>query len=1330
MWLWCCIALIVPVLATQVQPIASAQSSISFSSIPLQSWRVNGEGRAVLKVGNVVYVGGTFTRATSPDSSQSADRYNLAAFDAQTGALISSFRADTDGRVYDLATDGTSLFVSGSFNTIGGVSRGRIAALDLATGAVRTGFRADAGSTVYSMSIAAGKLYVSGVFTNINGVGRSRVGAVDLTTGAVDGSFAPNANGTVRAIAAMPDGSTVYVGGTYSQINNVNDTDISTLDGVTGARTGPELSGVTGYVDDLEVTPDGQRLLAAHSGVPGVGNRTAVYDTATGNRQWRQVVDGDVQGLHLIGDMVYAGFHDGAKGDGASRVAGYTLSGGTEDAGFHPSFDRFMGAWSVHGDAQALVIAGNFSIVSGVRVEGFAIFPAAPPTPFAAAKWGWESWQYLDNGTDQGTAWREPGFNDSSWKSGIGEFGYSNGGERTKLSYGPSWSNKYITTYFRTTFDASTVPESAAIYMRVDDGAVVYVNGIEAARDNIAAGAVNHLTLATDRSGNSEGSSRYFAIDPALIVPGSNTLAVEIHQSSPSSDDLKFFATFVAYGESDGNLLPVGSIALDPAVGVAPLPVAFDGSGSTDADGSIVDWAWDFGDGTTASGVTAAHTYIASGAYTVTLRVTDDGGAVGATSRVVTVTEPPPADRVVDVAPTANWLYLDDGSSLGAEWTLLDYDAAGWSTGVGEFGYGDGDENTVVSYGPSAGQKFNTTYFRTLFVASAVPTALTLSLRVDDGAVVYLNGTEVTRFNLPPGAISSATAATDAIYGSAEIEDRIFTIDPALVQSGPNVLAVEVHQNTRGSSDLSFLASLIGIGDEGPPPPPPPVNDPPVAVAVPAPQVGEAPLPVMFDGTGSTDADGIIVSWAWDFGDGTTDTGVTAAHEYTDPGVYMAVLTVTDDLGGVATTTVQVTATDPNPPPPPPGVTVDVAPTATWSYSDLGDVVGPDWATLGYDDAAWATGVGEFGFGDGDEATIVSYGPSAGQKYRTTYFRTSFTAPGAPDDLALTLRVDDGAVVYLNGVEAARFNLPAGPVSYGTAAPDAIYGSGERIDRAFVLDPTLVLAGDNVLAVEVHQNTLGSSDLSFLASLTGTGVEPPPPPPPPTTTTSLPPTTTTTTSLPPTTTTTLPPPTTTMPATTTTTSTTTTTTTTTTSTTTTTTLPPPPADPVTVVDLAAAASWSYFDGGDTVAPTWADPGFDASTWASGVGEFGYGDGDETTIVSYGPTAGRKYNTTYFRTSFTAAAVPTALELTLRVDDGALVYINGVEAARFNLPAGPVDYLTKAPAAIYGSAELLDRSFVIDPSLVVAGSNVIAVEVHQNTRGSSDLSFLAALFGTA
>ena len=92
------VALLSPVVPLAAHhPVEAA--GVSFSSKPIASWRVNGTGRAVLKIGNVVYVGGTFTRATSHDGSQSQPRNNLAAFDATTGVLIDTFRADVNGAV-------------------------------------------------------------------------------------------------------------------------------------------------------------------------------------------------------------------------------------------------------------------------------------------------------------------------------------------------------------------------------------------------------------------------------------------------------------------------------------------------------------------------------------------------------------------------------------------------------------------------------------------------------------------------------------------------------------------------------------------------------------------------------------------------------------------------------------------------------------------------------------------------------------------------------------------------------------------------------------------------------------------------------------------------------------------------------------------------------------------------------------------------------------------------------------------------------------------------------------------------------------------------------
>src|SRR5689334_9184101 len=64
-------------------------------------------------------------------------------------------------------------------------------------------------------------------------------------------------------------------------------------------------------------------------------------------------------------------------------------------------------------------------------------------------------WRYLANGTNQGTAWKEPGFGDGSWGLGAAELGYGDGGEATTIGYGPDENNKYITTYFRHTFVVS-----------------------------------------------------------------------------------------------------------------------------------------------------------------------------------------------------------------------------------------------------------------------------------------------------------------------------------------------------------------------------------------------------------------------------------------------------------------------------------------------------------------------------------------------------------------------------------------------------------------------------------------------------------------------------------------------------------------------------------------------------------------------------------------------------------------------------------------------------------------------------------------------------------
>ena len=111
-----------------------------------------------------------------------------------------------------------------------------------------------------------------------------------------------------------------------------------------------------------------------------------------------------------------------------------------------------------------------------------------------------------------------------------------------------------------------------------------------------------------------------------------------------------------------------------------------------------------------------------------------------------------------------------------------------------------------MSYGPNSGSKYITTYFRRDFEVED-PTAFTsLLLRLvrDDGAVVYLNGQEIARSNMPEGAINSQTLALSAVGGADESTFYEFNVPTSRLREGRNVLAVEIHQNAGNSSDLSF----------------------------------------------------------------------------------------------------------------------------------------------------------------------------------------------------------------------------------------------------------------------------------------------------------------------------------------------------------------------------------------------------------------------------------------------------------------------------------------------------------------------------------------------
>ncbi len=346
----------------------------------------------------------------------------------------------------------------------------------------------------------------------------------------------------------------------------------------------------------------------------------------------------------------------------------------------------------------------------------------------------------------------------------------------------------------------------------------------------------------------------------------------------------------------------------------------------------------------------------------------------------------------------------------------------------------------------------------------------------------------------------------------------------------------------------------------------------------------------------------------------------------------------------------------------PPGVdrsTIELVPAgSTWRYRDDGSDPGVAWREIAFDDSAWSQGPAQLGYGDGDEATVVSFGPDPKHKFVTTYFRRTFQVadPNAFSTLELDLLRDDGAVAYLNGQEVFRSNMPSGAIGFGTFAATTVGGAEENTFYAQDVALSRLLKGANTLAVEVHQANLTSSDISFDLRLVGQSQG--------------------------------------------------------------------------AKLVSAGATWKYLDTSTAPAPTWNQVAFDDSTWSQGPAQLGYGDGDEATVVSFGPDPRHKPITTWFRKSFTLAQARAFKTLLLRLirDDGAVVYLNGVEIFRQNVPSGALAADARAELAIDGADESTFLETFADPRLLVVGANEIAVEIHQDSPASPDMSFDLELIG--
>jgi len=155
-----------------------------------------------------------------------------------------------------------------------------------------------------------------------------------------------------------------------------------------------------------------------------------------------------------------------------------------------------------------------------------------------------------------------------------------------------------------------------------------------------------------------------------------------------------------------------------------------------------------------------------------------------------------------------------------------------------------------------------------------------------------------------------------------------------------------------------------------------------------------------------------------------------------------------------------------------------------WSYYDQGSLDGKNWTSPTYSESGWKKGNAPLGYGKDNVATTISYGSDAQNKRPTSYFRTTVTlqsAPGANDVFTMDYMIDDAAVIYVNGQEAARYNISASNVTYNTFADHYAYNNPDA--GSLQLPASMFHKGDNVIAVEVHNCDNHSTDLLWDASI-------------------------------------------------------------------------------------------------------------------------------------------------------------------------------------------------------------------------------------------------------
>lgn len=768
---------------------ATAQVPLAESDAQRTVWGVSGlangrtgelntEVSAFGQSGTSVYVGGNFRYVQRAEASTGADKVErpyVAAFNVADSQFRPTFAPVLNDQVKAIAAlpDGR-VALGGMFSVANGDSHTGIVIVDPTTGAT-TGWQIDAENRttggvaqIRGFSVQGNWLYVSGSYTHLvrqGGVTASswNGGRINLTTGVPDVNWNPIMNGTSVGVDASPSGDRTYFSGYFRQTEETQTLSANALSTAAGADPVTPLwapifskpgTNNTGNIWQLGVREAGGKVWLG-----GSEHSLFSYNRNDFVRQSGSITKagGDFQVVSSTGNVVYAGCH---CGDWVYENAFFWDGVGTN--------------WT---QADKISLVGAWDVATGQVHEDWS--------PFIQARAGYGAWGLFTDST--GVLWTGGDFSRtlragevSQWSGGFARFAARDAAAPSKP--GALTSTRLDATTARLNWGTSTDNKAVTGYEVLRENKVVAVttSGVRTVNVPIEAADVRYFVRAVDAAGNRSATTAVALVSPPAAAPAGVTVTGE------ATDSTSVQLTWTH---------PSGSSAVEYRVS---------------RNGTQIGTVPASAPGYTDSGLSA------STSYNYSVVGADSTGQTGPAG-TVTVTTPagPPDPQVTLVQDGSAWKWRFHTDALAAGWQNPGFDDSAWASGPGILGFNTAGIGTDISVGAPTPRPLSA-QFRGTFETPDPGEFETVALSViaNDGVIVYVNGTEVGRANLPAGAITQNSYATAAPRSSTAAANRVtFNVPVALLNAGTNTIAAETHANYRSTPDLTF--ALTGIGTRG-----------------------------------------------------------------------------------------------------------------------------------------------------------------------------------------------------------------------------------------------------------------------------------------------------------------------------------------------------------------------------------------------------------------------------------------------------------------------------------------------------------------------------------